>query len=90
MYESSARLVKYLAHEYDIPLDRAHIIGHDQVPGILPGYVAGMHWDPGPYWDWEHYFHLLGAPIGGRGHTTGWQGRGVIRSGPASPTTSSP
>ena len=26
--------------------------------------VAGMHWDPGPYWDWEHYFKLLGAPIG--------------------------
>ncbi len=36
MYESSAALVKYLADEYDVPLDRAHIIGHDQVPGILP------------------------------------------------------
>lgn len=20
-------------------------------------------WDPGPYWDWEHYMALLGAPI---------------------------
>ena len=20
-------------------------------------------WDPGPYWDWEHYMSLLGAPI---------------------------
>ncbi len=64
MYESSAALVTYLAHEYDIPLDRAHIIGHDQVPGILPKYVRGMHWDPGPYWDWNHYFYLLGAPLG--------------------------
>jgi hypothetical protein len=26
-----------------------------------------MHWDPGPYWDWEHYFDLLGAPIAGDG-----------------------
>jgi hypothetical protein len=22
-----------------------------------------MHWDPGPYWDWGHYFDLLGAPL---------------------------
>ncbi|MGI8416667.1 MAG: N-acetylmuramoyl-L-alanine amidase [Nakamurella sp.] len=66
MYESSATLVKYLAHKYDIPLDPEHIIGHDQVPGILPGYTTSMHWDPGPYWDWEHYFDLLGAPIGGK------------------------
>jgi hypothetical protein len=64
MYESSAELVKYLAHEYNVPLDRAHIIGHDQVPGILPKYVRGMHWDPGPYWNWQHYFNLLGAPLG--------------------------
>jgi len=66
MYENSATLLKYLARKYSIPLDRAHIIGHDQVPGILPGYTARVHWDPGPYWDWEHYFELLGAPIGGK------------------------
>ena len=63
MYRTSARLVTYLAKEYDIPLDRQHIVGHDQVPGVTPAYVAGMHWDPGPYWDWEHYFQLLGAPL---------------------------
>lgn len=66
MYESSATLVKYLAHKYGIALDPEHIIGHDQVPGILPGYTTSMHWDPGPYWDWQHYFDLLGAPIGGK------------------------
>ncbi|MFI2489756.1 N-acetylmuramoyl-L-alanine amidase [Promicromonospora kroppenstedtii] len=65
MYQSSAALVRYLAEEHDIPLDRAHVIGHDQVPGILPGYTKNVHWDPGPYWDWDHYFELLGAPIGG-------------------------
>jgi hypothetical protein len=63
MYQNSAKLVRYLAEEYDVPLDRAHIIGHDQVPGVTPPYVAGMHWDTGPYWDWEHYMELLGAPI---------------------------
>jgi hypothetical protein len=67
MYRSSAKLVGYLARKYDIPLDRAHIIGHDNVPGTLPSTIAGMHWDPGPYWDWSHYFDLLGAPLGGFG-----------------------
>lgn len=65
MYESSAALVRYLADEYDVPVDRAHIIGHDQVPGVDAAHVKGMHWDPGPYWDWEHYLRLLGAPLDG-------------------------
>jgi hypothetical protein len=60
MYRTSAELVKYLAAKYDVPLDRAHIIGHDQVP-------TSDHWDPGPFWDWEHYMSLLGAPIAGDG-----------------------
>ncbi len=63
MYQTSAALVRYLAAKYDVPLDRAHIIGHDQIPGHVPSRVPAMHWDPGPYWDWEHYFDLLGAPI---------------------------
>ena len=63
MYRSSAQLVRYLTTQYEIPRDRAHIIGHDQVPGTIPSTVAGMHWDPGPYWDWEHYMRLLRAPI---------------------------
>jgi N-acetyl-anhydromuramyl-L-alanine amidase AmpD len=63
LYRNSARLVRYLADKYDIPLDRAHIMGHDQVPGTTASTVAGMHWDPGPYWDWQHYFQLMGAPL---------------------------
>ncbi|MET9382587.1 N-acetylmuramoyl-L-alanine amidase [Streptomyces sp. NPDC002928] len=63
MYRSSARLVKYLAKEYDIPLDRQHILGHDNVPGPTTGTVPGMHTDPGPYWDWRHYFELLDHPF---------------------------
>ncbi|WP_405085043.1 N-acetylmuramoyl-L-alanine amidase [Microbispora sp. NBC_01389] len=64
-YQTSATLVKHLAATYGIPLDRAHVIGHDQVPGTVAGTTKTMHWDPGPYWDWDHYFELLGAPIGG-------------------------
>ncbi|MET8569440.1 N-acetylmuramoyl-L-alanine amidase [Streptomyces sp. NPDC004783] len=63
MYRSSARLVKYLARKYGIPLDRQHILGHDNVPGPTTSTVPGMHTDPGPYWDWRHYFRLLGRPF---------------------------
>ncbi|MEV7285107.1 N-acetylmuramoyl-L-alanine amidase [Streptomyces sp. NPDC093252] len=64
MYRSSARLVRYLADRYGIPLDRQHILGHDNVPGPTAATVPGMHTDPGPYWDWAHYFELLGRPFG--------------------------
>ncbi|RVX42740.1 N-acetylmuramoyl-L-alanine amidase [Nonomuraea polychroma] len=63
MYRASAKLVRYLADKYGIPLDRAHILGHDNVPGTTPKSVAGMHADPGPYWDWAHYFELMGRPL---------------------------
>ncbi|MFD5568618.1 N-acetylmuramoyl-L-alanine amidase [Streptomyces cadmiisoli] len=74
MYRSSARLVKYLAKKYDIPLDRQHILGHDTVPGTTTATVPGMHTDPGPYWDWRHYFSLLGRPFG----PTARPGSGVV------------
>ncbi|MGW0708496.1 N-acetylmuramoyl-L-alanine amidase [Streptomyces sp. NPDC002643] len=63
MYRTSARLVKYLAAKYRIPLDRQHILGHDTVPGPTTATIPGMHTDPGPYWDWRHYFALLGKPF---------------------------
>ena len=63
MYRTSAKLVRYLAFRNGVPLDRAHIIGHDNVPGTTAGTVRGMHEDPGPFWDWAHYFELLGAPL---------------------------
>lgn len=70
MYLASARLVRHLAAKYDIPLDRAHILGHDNVPGTTPETVGGMHDDPGPYWDWSHYFELLGSPLRASGGDT--------------------
>ncbi|MEU0335953.1 peptidoglycan recognition family protein [Streptomyces sp. NPDC006193] len=63
MYRSSARLVRYLARIHGIPLDRQHVLGHDNVPGPTAAAVPGMHTDPGPYWDWRHYFQLLGHPF---------------------------
>jgi hypothetical protein len=59
MYLSSARLTRYLTAKYGIPRDRAHIIGHDEIPGPTPANQAGMHWDPGPFWDWDHYMDLV-------------------------------
>jgi hypothetical protein len=63
MYQASAQLVRHLARLYDIPLDRGHIIGHDEIPGRLPQHQALMHWDPGPFWDWGRYMALLQAPL---------------------------
>lgn len=60
-YQATADLVAYLARRYGVPLDRQHIVGHDNVAGPNSALVAGMHWDPGPSWDWEHFMRLLGA-----------------------------
>ena len=62
LYHSTATLVRYLAHRFGVPLDRQHILGHDNVPGVDADTVAGMHWDPGPFWDWNHFMTLLGRP----------------------------
>jgi N-acetyl-anhydromuramyl-L-alanine amidase AmpD len=60
LYRTTADLVRYLAARYHVPLDRQHIIGHDDVPGPTSATIAGMHWDPGPFWDWNHFMALLG------------------------------
>ncbi|MGX1546887.1 N-acetylmuramoyl-L-alanine amidase [Streptomyces adustus] len=74
MYRSSARLVRYLAKKYGIPLDRQHIFGHDNVPAPTGGSIPSMHDDPGPFWDWRHYFDLLGAPL----RATGGEQSGMV------------
>lgn len=65
MYRSSAELVRYLAQKYNIPLDREHIIGHDNVPGLTDAKIPNMHWDPGPQWDWNHYMDLIHGKTAG-------------------------
>lgn len=63
-YRASAKLVRYLAKRFGIPLDRQHIIGHDNVPPPVPEDTAEMQFGPGPFWNWERYLMLLRAPIG--------------------------
>ncbi len=66
-YDTTAELVKYLAAKYQVPLDREHVIGHDEVPGVLDYYAPGVHWDPGPFWDWNRFMGKAGAPTGASG-----------------------
>jgi N-acetylmuramoyl-L-alanine amidase len=61
MYHASARLSAWCCKEYDIPIDRKHIIGHSEVPGCSSGSGGGVdcHTDPGPYWNWNKYMRLI-------------------------------
>ena len=52
MYRSSARLSAYLCKKYGIPTDRAHIIGHNEVP-------SATHTDPGGNWNWTTYIDYV-------------------------------
>ncbi|MEU5088707.1 N-acetylmuramoyl-L-alanine amidase [Streptomyces sp. NPDC021356] len=52
LYEQSARLTSAICDRYGIPKDRAHIIGHYEVPGT-------DHTDPGPHWDWVRYLRMV-------------------------------
>ncbi|MFE3069736.1 N-acetylmuramoyl-L-alanine amidase [Streptomyces sp. NPDC059247] len=74
-YRSSAELVKFLADKYDVPIDREHIIGHDEVALQTDNRLSSLHWDAGPYWDWNYYMSLLGAPQGDKG------AGGLLRAG---------
>ncbi|MFJ3582815.1 peptidoglycan-binding protein [Streptomyces sp. NPDC090127] len=58
MYRSSAALTRHLADRYGIPKDRAHIVGHAEVPN-------NDHTDPGPNWNWSYYMQLVGGTGGG-------------------------
>ncbi|GAA4217025.1 N-acetylmuramoyl-L-alanine amidase [Actinocatenispora rupis] len=62
LYHSTSTLVRYLSARYGVPLDRQHIIGHDNVPATSTAGIPAMHWDPGPFWDWNHFMTLLGRP----------------------------
>lgn len=55
MYRRSALLTAAICARHGIPTDRAHIIGHHEVPG-------SDHTDPGPLWDWDRYLRLVNLP----------------------------
>jgi N-acetyl-anhydromuramyl-L-alanine amidase AmpD len=52
LYEQSAKLTAAACAKYGLPKDRAHIIGHYEVPGT-------DHTDPGPNWDWTRYIRMV-------------------------------
>ncbi|MFB7539710.1 N-acetylmuramoyl-L-alanine amidase [Streptomyces zaomyceticus] len=89
-YRSSAQLVKYLATTYDVAIDREHIIGHDEVALQTDAGLADLHWDGGPYWDWNYYMSLLGAPQGDKGAGGLLQAGQVVRVVPPFTTENQP
>lgn len=56
LYRASARLVRDVALRHGIPLDRDHILGHDEAPD------CSTHTDPGPAWDWARFMELVRSP----------------------------
>ncbi|HEY1835998.1 MAG TPA: peptidoglycan recognition family protein [Candidatus Saccharimonadales bacterium] len=63
MYQTDATLIRWLAAKYNIPLDRQHILGHDNIPTLLASEMPNQHWDPGPFWNWSYLMDLvLGEP----------------------------
>ncbi|MFJ9579513.1 N-acetylmuramoyl-L-alanine amidase [Streptomyces sp. NPDC101191] len=89
-YESTAALVKFLAGKYGLPLDREHVVGHDEVPVQLDGSIGRTHWDPGPFWDWNHFMALMGAPTGDRGAGGPLRAGQVVRVVPPFTTANQP
>jgi N-acetyl-anhydromuramyl-L-alanine amidase AmpD len=61
-YRATARLAAVIARRALIPIDRRHIIGHSQVPDPndpLQGGGIDQHTDPGKYWRWPFFMHLV-------------------------------
>lgn len=57
-YRASARLVAALLRRSVLPVDRRHVIGHNEVPDPVHPWLTGgfsHHTDPGRYWDWRRY-----------------------------------
>jgi N-acetyl-anhydromuramyl-L-alanine amidase AmpD len=53
MYANSAALTAWLADQYGVPKDHAHIMGHGEAPD------CSDHTDPGGGWNWGHYLSLV-------------------------------
>ena len=59
-YRNSAKLTAWIARRALMPIDRAHVIGHAEVPAPGGGRGgASHHTDPGPRWNWSRYLRLV-------------------------------
>ncbi|MFJ8869520.1 N-acetylmuramoyl-L-alanine amidase [Streptomyces sp. NPDC102473] len=74
MYRSSAALTAHLCNRYGIPKDRAHVVGHSEVPN-------NDHTDPGPNWNWTYYMQLVGGSTGGGGVQLTFPSYDTLRAG---------
>ena len=54
-HPASARVVAVLCRKFGIPMDRSHIIGHNEVPGAT-------HTDPGSTWPWDRFMGMVTQP----------------------------
>jgi len=90
MYVASAGLQKHLIDQTVHPIDRNHIIGHDQkrfsawVTWVNANYAmdptCNSHTDPGTSWNWSHFMDLI---TGGGGVTK----TAVIKDNPSGVAT---
>ncbi len=56
-YSESALLTRWLTIKHAIPVERAHIVGHVELP-------MTSHTDPGVGWDWDLYMALIKDVVG--------------------------
>ena len=60
-YIASAKLAASICSRWGVPMDRAHVIGHNEVPDPKNRWLYGgadHHTDPGPYWSWSYFMDL--------------------------------
>ncbi len=50
-YYAVAGLACQISARHGLPLDRVHVVGHNEIPG-------SSHTDPGPTWSWPHFMWL--------------------------------
>ena len=55
-YCQTASLVRSICDRWEIPCDRAHVIGHVEANEM---FCHGSHWDPGPNWDWDTFMDYV-------------------------------
>ena len=97
MYRSSARLVRTWRRSTASRWTGSTSSATTTCPAPTASSIPGMHTDPGPYWDWRHYFDLLGAPLrataganSGAGHHAAGLHAPTSRCTPAATTSGEP
>lgn len=63
VYWVASELGKYLAGRLHIQRDAAHMGGHQNVPPINTAGIGKNHMDPGPFFDWQTLYQLMGVPV---------------------------